>query len=144
MRKFGKSLWDIKKKLLSQVPECQNFIYLQNRRNMATLETLSFDNLVLRSLPVEDSVETRPHPVRNACYSRVQPTPVTNPRTVAYSISALALLDLPESEAQRSEFVEYFAGNKILPGSETAAHCYCGHQFGSFAGQLGDGAAMYV
>ena len=29
-----------------------------------------------------------------------------------------------------------------MPGSETAAHCYCGHQFGVFAGQLGDGAAM--
>ncbi|CAM9848078.1 unnamed protein product, partial [Phaeothamnion confervicola] len=24
------------------------------------------------------------------------------------------------------------------------AHCYCGHQFGSFAGQLGDGAAIYL
>jgi uncharacterized protein YdiU (UPF0061 family) len=25
-----------------------------------------------------------------------------------------------------------------------ASHCYCGHQFGSFSGQLGDGAAMYL
>jgi uncharacterized protein YdiU (UPF0061 family) len=39
-------------------------------------------------------------------------------------------------------FEEYFSGNKLLPGSETAAHCYCGHQFGNFAGQLGDGAAI--
>jgi uncharacterized protein YdiU (UPF0061 family) len=31
-----------------------------------------------------------------------------------------------------------------MPGSERAAHCYCGHQFGSFAGQLGDGAAIYL
>jgi uncharacterized protein YdiU (UPF0061 family) len=34
------------------------------------------------------------------------------------------------------------SGNKEIKGSETAAHCYCGHQFGVFAGQLGDGAAM--
>lgn len=33
-------------------------------------------------------------------------------------------------------------GNVVLPGSVPAAHCYAGHQFGSFAGQLGDGAAM--
>ena len=32
----------------------------------------------------------------------------------------------------------------MIPGSETAAHCYCGHQFGVFAGQLGDGAAIYL
>ena len=42
------------------------------------------------------------------------------------------------------ELAEYFSGNKMLPGSETAAHCYCGHQFGAFSGQLGDGAAIYL
>ena len=110
--------------------------------DMATLETLAFDNLVLRSLPVESNVESMPHQVRDACYSRVKPTPVKNPRTVAYSIPALSLLDLQESEILRPECAEYFGGNKLLPGSDTAAHCYCGHQFGSFAGQLGDGAAM--
>ena len=31
-----------------------------------------------------------------------------------------------------------------IPGTDPAAHCYCGHQFGYFAGQLGDGAAMYL
>ena len=42
------------------------------------------------------------------------------------------------------ELAEYFSGNEILPGSKVAAHCYCGHQFGAFSGQLGDGAAMYL
>ncbi len=36
------------------------------------------------------------------------------------------------------------AGNTLFPGSETAAHCYCGYQFGHFSGQLGDGAAIYL
>jgi len=35
-------------------------------------------------------------------------------------------------------------GNKLMPGAQPHAHAYCGHQFGSFAGQLGDGAAMYL
>lgn len=47
-------------------------------------------------------------------------------------------------QVQDPSFVEYFSGNRLLPGSETAAHCYCGHQFGHFSGQLGDGAAIYL
>jgi len=47
-------------------------------------------------------------------------------------------------QVQGAGFVEYFSGNKLLPGSETAAHCYAGHQFGHFSGQLGDGAAIYL
>ncbi len=31
-----------------------------------------------------------------------------------------------------------------MPGCSSAAHCYCGHQFGHFSGQLGDGATMYL
>ena len=38
----------------------------------------------------------------------------------------------------------YLCGSKAIPGAEYAAHCYCGHQFGYFSGQLGDGATMYV
>ena len=37
-----------------------------------------------------------------------------------------------------------FSGNILLPGMVCASHCYAGHQFGSFSGQLGDGAAMYL
>jgi uncharacterized protein YdiU (UPF0061 family) len=54
----------------------------------------------------------------------------------------MALLDLYGHEMKRPDAAEYFSGNKLLPGSQTAAHCYCGHQFGYFSGQLGDGAAM--
>jgi len=109
-----------------------------------TLETLRFDNLALRELPVDESRDTSQRQVRGACFSRVSTTPVTNPQTVVYSTGALGLLGLPESELDRPEFAEYFSGNRQLAGSEYAAHCYCGHQFGNFAGQLGDGAAMYV
>ena len=111
-------------------------------KNMATLETLTFDNLALRSLPIDPVKEVIPRQVKGACFSRVKPTPVDNPHLVVYAVPAMALLDLPEEELKRKDFVEYFAGNNLLPGSETAAHCYCGHQFGYFSGQLGDGATM--
>ncbi|XP_067140462.1 protein adenylyltransferase SelO-1, mitochondrial-like [Centruroides vittatus] len=111
---------------------------------MATLDRLRFDNLAIRELPIDPVEENYVRNVRNACFSRVEPTPVENPVTVAYSIGAFQLLDLPESELRRDDFSQYFSGNKLLKGSEPAAHCYCGHQFGYFSGQLGDGAAMYL
>lgn len=79
-----------------------------------------------------------------ACFSPVSPTPLKNPMLVGYSLSALSLLGLSRSEVAHEDFLQYFSGNKILPGSEPAAHCYCGHQFGHFSGQLGDGCALYV
>ncbi|MEE6481110.1 hypothetical protein FKM82_012755 [Ascaphus truei] len=107
---------------------------------------LAFDNLALRSLPVEpgagsEEEATRPRQVSGACFSRARPTPVVKPRVVALSGPALALLGLPP---QLGEAAEYLSGNRLPRGSEPASHCYCGHQFGSFAGQLGDGAAMYL
>ncbi|KAK3578327.1 hypothetical protein CHS0354_039034 [Potamilus streckersoni] len=111
---------------------------------MTTLETLHFDNLALRILPIDPEKQNFVRQVPGACFSLVKPETVKNPSLVAFSKSALALLDIGEDQVKRPEFVEYFSGNKILPGSEPAAHCYCGHQFGYFSGQLGDGAAMYL
>lgn len=111
-----------------------------------TLETLRFDNLALRALPVEksDPANITPRQVHGACFSRVIPTPVDNPALVCASTEALSLIDLSPDQIERPEFAEYFSGNRILPGAEPSAHCYCGHQFGYFSGQLGDGATMYL
>lgn len=108
------------------------------------IEELRFDNAVLRALPVDPEERNFVRQVKNACFSRVSPQPVENPMLVAGSAPALALIDLPPSEGRRSDFAEFFSGSRLIPGSEPAAHCYCGHQFGSFSGQLGDGAAMYL
>uniref|UniRef100_A0A7N9D631 Selenoprotein O n=1 Tax=Macaca fascicularis TaxID=9541 RepID=A0A7N9D631_MACFA len=72
--------------------------------------------------------------------------PMRQPRLVALSEPALALLGLgaPPAREAEAEAALFFSGNALLPGAEPAAHCYCGHQFGQFAGQLGDGAAMYL
>ncbi|CAM4476943.1 unnamed protein product [Lepidochelys olivacea] len=113
------------------------------------LGALRFDNRALRSLPLDPSEENVPRQVPGACFSRVRPSPVQSPRLVALSLPALALLGLEPPAAGALEELEaeaalYFSGNRLLPGAEPAAHCYCGHQFGSFAGQLGDGAAVYL
>lgn len=109
---------------------------------MLKLEDLRFDNLQLRSLPVEDKASVESRAVLNACFSLVKPTPVLNPKVVCYSEDALSLLGLERGSASEEELAEVFSGNRLLPGSSPAGHCYCGHQFGYFSGQLGDGAAM--
>lgn len=116
------------------------------------LAALRFDNRALRALPVEtpppgpEDVLSTPRPVPGACFSRARPAPLRRPRLVALSGPALALLGLEASEEAEveAEAALFFSGNALLPGAEPAAHCYCGHQFGQFAGQLGDGAAMYL
>lgn len=110
--------------------------------SMTHLNKLVFDNLALKKLPIDSETNNYVRQVCGACFSLVKPTPVDNPIVVAYSISALNLLDLSGSDVAEDQFVQYFGGNEIFDGSQTASHCYCGHQFGNFAGQLGDGAAM--
>ncbi|KAL0968481.1 hypothetical protein UPYG_G00267410 [Umbra pygmaea] len=113
--------------------------------SLSPLERLEFDNVALKKLPVDTSEELGPRRVEGACFSRVKPQPLAKPRFVAVSSSALALLGLNAEEVVNDPLgPEYLSGSKVMPGSEPAAHCYCGHQFGSFAGQLGDGAACYL
>ena len=112
-------------------------------RPTAVLEKLNFDNKAVKSLPVDESTDPRVRrQVSGACFTSVLQESVENPETVAISPAALELLEISEAEASREQFAEYFSGSKSLPGSNPAAHCYCGHQFGYFSGQLGDGAAM--
>lgn len=58
--------------------------------------------------------------------------------------SAKTLVKLATAQGSPNLTSDYLSGNKRIPGAQYAAATYCGHQFGSFAGQLGDGAAMYI
>ncbi len=73
-------------------------------------------------------------------YSIVSPTPVPNPRIIGWSEEVAALLKIK----QDSVWLEALAGNKILPGMQPIATRYAGHQFGHWAGQLGDGRAIIL
>jgi len=124
---------------------------MQTLEGRRTLETLHWDNQTLRRLPVLPAehagrVDEPRTKVPGVCFSPAAPTPLKHPRLVVVSESALHLLGLDPAEAERraEEYAEFFGGNRVLPGAEPAAHCYCGHQFGHFAGQLGDGATMYL
>lgn len=103
---------------------------------------LAFDNSFLRELPGDPNTANVTRNVLGACYSRVDPTPVRAPKTMAYAAEVAALLGLDERFCQSDAFAQVFSGNARLAGMEPWAACYGGHQFGHWAGQLGDGRAI--
>ena len=113
---------------------------------MSSLDTgnlkLSFDNRFVAELPGEGRESALPRQVVGACWSPITPTPVKAPRLLAHAREVAALLDVPESAVATQQFADVFAGNTLLEGMRPYAACYGGHQFGNWAGQLGDGRAI--
>ncbi|MDZ7671031.1 MAG: YdiU family protein [Gammaproteobacteria bacterium] len=106
------------------------------------LDGLQFDNRFTRELPGDPESGSRRRQVHQASYSRVDPTPVAAPRLVAYWPEVAELLGLDPAVCETQAFAEVFTGNRLLPGMDPHATCYGGHQFGNWAGQLGDGRAI--
>ncbi|XDV46858.1 hypothetical protein PO909_016680 [Leuciscus waleckii] len=102
---------------------------------------LALSHKLLDALPLDDGNVIRT--VKRSVFSESQPSPLKEPLTLA-AVSQDVLrniLDLNESVIQNEEFVRCVSGGKLFPGSVPLAHRYGGHQFGYWAGQLGDGRA---
>ncbi|XP_058688946.1 protein adenylyltransferase SelO-like isoform X2 [Poecile atricapillus] len=106
---------------------------------------LSSDSL-LDPFPVDVIQENYVRNVRNCIFSVVYPTPFkSRVHLVAVSKEVLEnILDLDISVKGSSDFLEFVSGGKVIFGSVPLAHRYGGHQFGSWAGQLGDGRAHLI
>ncbi|MCC7247984.1 MAG: YdiU family protein [Lysobacter sp.] len=102
---------------------------------------MHFDNRFLYELPGDPEEGARRRQVP-ALWSRVSPTPVRDPRWVAHSADMASLLGLSEIELRSEPWLRTLAGNALMPGMEPYASNYGGHQFGHWAGQLGDGRAI--
>ncbi len=109
---------------------------------MHALESLQFDNRFVRSMPGDPIEDRQSREVRNALYSRVQPTPVTAPRLLAWSDPLAAELGIRRPQSADDAAVQILAGNALAAGMQPYAARYGGHQFGNWAGQLGDGRAI--
>jgi uncharacterized protein YdiU (UPF0061 family) len=103
---------------------------------------LVFDNRYLAELPGDPDPSLRTRQVPGAAYSRVLPTPVAAPRLLAYSVDVATAIGLTPAQVEAGDFAEVFAGNALWPGMDPWASNYGGHQFGHWAGQLGDGRAI--
>lgn len=107
-----------------------------------SLASLAFDNRFVRELPADPEGANRRRQVTGACYSKVRPVKAIAPQLIAYSREVAELLGLSEKTCESGEFARMFAGSELLPGMTPYATCYGGHQFGNWAGQLGDGRAI--
>jgi len=96
-----------------------------------------------QKLPVDPDMDfTKRRQVMEACFSYAQTKIPSNPSLIHVSKEMLSNLGLTEEDAQSDWFKKIFSGSETLEGSKPYAMCYGGHQFGHWAGQLGDGRAI--
>ena len=107
------------------------------RTTLRDLTELEFENSFVRDLPADPVPDNVPRQVPAASYTRVDPTPVAAPRLLGWSHALGKYLGV-----EKPAGAEVFAGNRVLPGMQPYAARYGGHQFGTWAGQLGDGRAI--
>ena len=77
-------------------------------------------------------------------YSRIQPQPLSAPYWISRNQAVARELGLEQNWWKAKQALEAFAGNCVLPGTDPLASVYSGHQFGQWAGQLGDGRAILL
>ncbi len=103
---------------------------------------LNLNDTFDRELLADPITENYVRQVPNAAFSYVSPTTPKNPSLIHYSPQMLEAIGLTEKDANSEEFIKVFSGKEVYPGTQPFAMCYGGHQFGGWAGQLGDGRAI--
>jgi uncharacterized protein YdiU (UPF0061 family) len=103
---------------------------------------LKINNHFSSELPADKNKTNETRQVFNSCFSYVTPRVPSNPKLVHVSTEVADLIGITAKETQSEDFLEVFSGKKLLPNSKPYAMNYAGHQFGIWAGQLGDGRAM--
>lgn len=77
----------------------------------------------------------------SAFYTRLVAQGLNDPTVLHVNLELAQELGLSPDDVSSNEFLQVMAGNQPLPGGQTLAAVYSGHQFGQWAGQLGDGRA---
>lgn len=126
------------------MPPAPSLVHSNAERSAALVDLcdLRFDNSFVRELPADPLLRNVPRAVRNACYTRVEPTPVPAPQLLAWADPVGEMLGASPPDSSTGPVAEVLGGNRVLPGMQPYAARYGGHQFGQWAGQLGDGRAV--
>jgi Protein adenylyltransferase SelO len=121
----------------------------------STKQLLSFVNWslsltpLLLVFPVDPDTSSGVRLVKNALFTRSNPVPFatsSHVQLIAWSDNVIrAILDLdPKAVVNDRSFLDFVSGSVVHPSSQPLAHRYGGHQFGVWAGQLGDGRAHWL
>ncbi len=106
---------------------------------MTKLHEKEFKNTFISSFPGDDSGSLQPRQTPGMLYSKAVPTPVEKPALLAWSNDLATQLGISHPD---EEDILILGGNLVTPSMYPYAACYAGHQFGNWAGQLGDGRAI--
>lgn len=99
-------------------------------------------DIFTKELPADTSLENSRRQVYEAVFSFVNPKKTSSPKVIHISDEMSESLGISTAESKSDFFRDVFTGNTIYPNTKPYAMCYGGHQFGSWAGQLGDGRAI--
>jgi uncharacterized protein YdiU (UPF0061 family) len=99
-------------------------------------ETIRSNIITAAKLPLDNSFASLPP----AFYTRLMPTPLPAPYLVGVSAPAADLIGLSPQDVADS--LDILIGNAVPERGQPLAAVYSGHQFGVWAGQLGDGRAI--
>ncbi|MDA9773981.1 YdiU family protein [Saprospiraceae bacterium] len=100
------------------------------------------DQIVVDQLPADPEQKNERRQVFEACYSFVEPKKTEKPEMLAFMSNMAKTLGISDIEMNSDEMLNLLTGNSVLDGSKPYSLCYGGHQFGNWAGQLGDGRAI--
>ena len=103
---------------------------------------LNIKNTFTKELPSDPVLENSRRQISGACYSFVTPKQTKKPQLLHTSQTIAKDLGVSEKDTKSEEFLTVFTGNSIIENTTPYAMCYGGHQFGNWAGQLGDGRAI--
>ena len=104
------------------------------------MKSLTLHNTFTKELPGDENTSNSRRQVYKASYSYAEPLNPSNPSMVIASKDLGKSLDLDDMASE--EFLHLMTGKKLAAKSTPYAMCYGGHQFGHWAGQLGDGRAI--
>jgi len=107
---------------------------------MQNLLTTTYKNDFVQTFDGDDSGDLQPRQTPGVLYSKAVPTPVKQPRLLAWSDELARELGIAKPADQKE--IDILGGNLVTASMYPYAACYAGHQFGHWAGQLGDGRAI--
>mgnify|MGYP001031584132 CR=1 FL=1 len=93
-------------------------------------------------LPADDVLDNYTRQVRRVAFSYVEPKVPKHPKLIHASKEVANLLGISNQDLVSDDFLKIFSGAEIHPETTPYAMAYAGHQFGNWAGQLGDGRAI--
>lgn len=101
---------------------------------------LNINDTFNKELPADSNTQNTRRKVFEAMYSFVTPKVPTRPKVIHTASDMCDAIGIDDANSE--DFLKVFSGAKVYPNTQPYAMAYAGHQFGNWAGQLGDGRAI--